>query len=45
MGRQDDVGGGESGVRELNVGVVSRMSTRRKGERIMLSHLIVDLKM
>ena len=30
MGRQDDVGGGEVGVRELKAGVVNRMS--RKGE-------------
>jgi len=26
MGRQDAVGGGEVGVRELNAGVVNRMS-------------------
>jgi hypothetical protein len=30
MGRQDDVGGGEVSVRELNVGVVNRMSGRKK---------------
>jgi hypothetical protein len=33
MGRQDDVGGGEVGVRELNAGVVKRMSREGKGER------------
>jgi len=30
MGRQDGVGGGEVGVKELNIVVVNRMS--RKGE-------------
>ena len=43
MGRQDDVGGGEVGVRESNVGVVNRMS-RGEGEKITLSYLIIDLK-
>jgi hypothetical protein len=43
MGRQDDVGGGEVGVRESNIGAVNRMS-RREGEMITLSHLIIDLK-
>ena len=31
IGRQDNVGGGEVGVRELNVVVVNRMSRRGKG--------------
>ena len=34
MGRQDNVGGGEVGVRELNIGVVNRMSRRaEKGKK------------
>jgi hypothetical protein len=36
-GRQDDVGGGEVGVRELNAGVVNRMSRKGKGEKVTLS--------
>jgi len=39
VGRQDDVGGGEVGVRELNTGVVNRMS--RRGEGKTLSHLTI----
>jgi hypothetical protein len=39
VGRQDDVGGGEVGVRELNAGVVNRMSRRGKREKATLSHL------
>lgn len=44
MGRQDDVGGGAVGVRESNIDVVNRMSRRGEGEKITLSHLIIDLK-
>lgn len=44
MGRQDDVGGGEVGVRDSNVGVVNRMSRRGEGEKITLSRLVIDLK-
>ena len=32
MGRQDNVGGGEVGVRELNAEVVNRMSRRGGGK-------------
>lgn len=43
-GRQDGVGGGEVGVRELNAGVVNRMSRRGEGKRGTLSHLTFDLE-
>ena len=44
MGRQDDVGGGEVGVKKLNVGVVNRMSRKEERGKMTLSHLIIDLK-
>lgn len=43
MGRQDNVGGGEVGVRELNAGVVNRMSRRGGGEKVTLSHLTMSI--
>ena len=38
MGRQDNVGGGEVGVRELNIGVVNRMSRREKKGNVKSCH-------
>ena len=43
VGRQNNVGGGEVGVRELNAGVVNRMSRRGGGEKVTLSHLTMSI--